>query len=1038
LSFAHGSAGNGGAISSGSITISGCSFSNCSAQSFGAAVWTEGGALTDCVFTNNTAGSVLPNIDGFGGAVYTSKTLSITRCTFSSNSVVGRGGVGGAIADAEANVVIRDSTFTGNSALGGGAILIYNGNGTTPPHLTVINSTFFQNSAAYGGAIHNVNGINSGVGNDLLEVTNSTFDQNTATLGGGTVFTTGPMTFIGNTVAESGVTNGGGVIEMAPRSAGNTDGVLRLANNVVAAGTAGVDIRVDPAFGGTVTGTNNLIQDGTGGLPNTIVAAPLLGPLQNNGGLTQTMALLPNSPAINAGNSAAGFVPFSAPGNVAAEALANSGSLPGQTTFSYRVTTVNAFGETIGSTEVSATTGSGGSNAVHLSWDAVPGAWAYRVYGRTAGSEQFLRENHAPALDPADSLNFTDTGAITPAGALPTTNTTVPPNVDQRGVSRPQGPAPDIGAFEVQDDAPTIAASQTVVTVDEGSPASNSGTFDDPQGRGTVTLTASLGTVTENDAAGTWSWSYTPSDGPAGPTTVTITATDDYGLTGTTTFLLTVKNVAPTASITGAPAPGHSPEGTAISLGSAVTDPSSADTAAGFTYAWSVTKNGVAYASGSAADFSFTPDDDGTYVVSLAATDKDGGASPVVQTTIAVDNVAPTAAITGAPASGHSPEGTAIGLGGTVTDPSSVDTAAGFTYAWSVTKDGTAYASGTAASFSFTPDDNGTYVVSLTATDKDGGAGSTSATITVDNGAPTAGVSGPAEGLVGRPQAFTLTASDPSAADAAAGFAYTLDWGDGSPVQAIPPGPGNGAGLTVGHTFAAAGTYAVSVTATDPDGGSGSAGATIVVLSADERFVRALYRDALGRPGALEELDGWVAALHGPGGSRAAVAAGIENSLEGRTRLVDSWYRTYLGRDAHGGEEQGWVGALLAGAREEDVLAGILASPEFYGHARGLPASGGADERFVRALYGLLLGRPAGDAEAAGWVAALPALGRAGVAGSFLGSAEYRTDVVASYYGGLLHRPADPVGWQYWLGSGLDLYAIRLGFESSDEFYANG
>src|SRR5262249_5533683 len=146
-----------------------------------------------------------------------------------------------------------------------------------------------------------------------------------------------------------------------------------------------------------------------------------------------------------------------------------------------------------------------------------------------------------------------------------------------------------------------------------------------------------------------------------------------------------VDNVAPTASITGAPTTGHSPEGTAINLGSSVTDPSPEDTAASFRYAWSVTKNRSADASGSAGNFSFSPDDNDTYVVTLTATDKDGAASPAAHTTILVDNVAPTASIIGTPASGHSPEGTALSLGSAVTDPSPVDTAAGFSYAWRVT-----------------------------------------------------------------------------------------------------------------------------------------------------------------------------------------------------------------------------------------------------------------------------------------------------------------------------------------------------------------
>src|SRR5204863_217550 len=97
--------------------------------------------------------------------------------------------------------------------------------------------------------------------------------------------------------------------------------------------------------------------------------------------------------------------------------------------------------------------------------------------------------------------------------------------------------------------------------------------------------------------------------------------------------------------------------------------------------------------------------------------------------TVTVTNVAPTVAITGAPATG--PEGATISLGSNVSDPSSADTTAGFSIAWSVTRDGSPFASGSAASFSFTPDDGGSYVVTLTATDKDGGQGSDSRTIAV-------------------------------------------------------------------------------------------------------------------------------------------------------------------------------------------------------------------------------------------------------------------------------------------------------------------
>src|SRR5206468_2038780 len=69
---------------------------------------------------------------------------------------------------------------------------------------------------------------------------------------------------------------------------------------------------------------------------------------------------------------------------------------------------------------------------------------------------------------------------------------------------------------------------------------------------------------------------------PATGYTVTVKVTDKDGGTDSKTFKVTVANLAPTVAINGAPA--SSAEGTPISLTSTVTDPSSTDTAAGFTY----------------------------------------------------------------------------------------------------------------------------------------------------------------------------------------------------------------------------------------------------------------------------------------------------------------------------------------------------------------------------------------------------------------------------------------------------------------------
>src|SRR5207244_26135 len=137
----------------------------------------------------------------------------------------------------------------------------------------------------------------------------------------------------------------------------------------------------------------------------------------------------------------------------------------------------------------------------------------------------------------------------------------------------------------------------------------------------------------------------------------------DNGLPSLSTaqvVLITVHNVAPTADVVGAPA--SSPEGTAISLGATATDPSPVDTAAGFSYAWSVTKDGNPYAAGSGVNFAFTVNwgdgstqtlagpsgmqvghiytASGSYVVQLTAADKDGGISAVVSQGITIEALA--------------------------------------------------------------------------------------------------------------------------------------------------------------------------------------------------------------------------------------------------------------------------------------------------------------------------------------------------------------------------------------------------------------
>jgi hypothetical protein len=214
-------------------------------------------------------------------------------------------------------------------------------------------------------------------------------------------------------------------------------------------------------------------------------------------------------------------------------------------------------------------------------------------------------------------------------------------------------------------------------------------------------------------------------------------------------------------------------------------------------------------------------------------------------------------------------------------------------------------------------------------------------------------------------------------------------------------------------------------------------------LTAQERFVQALYLDALGRMGGQSELAAWASAFTVAGISQAEaqhlIASGIEMSPEARHNLTRSWYHSYLGRSASAGEEQFWVDALLKGASEESVLSRFLGAGEFYNRAQSLITTGTADQRYIRALYQLFLFRlPAPDGEESVWLARLPVVGQAGVALGIVGSNEFRTNQFQGYYLGLLDRPADPSAYEYWPNQPLDFNAVRLALESSGEFYANG
>ena len=192
-------------------------------------------------------------------------------------------------------------------------------------------------------------------------------------------------------------------------------------------------------------------------------------------------------------------------------------------------------------------------------------------------------------------------------------------------ISYAGGPPPPNNPPFINLDNPSAAA-----TAAEGQAATLiTGTFGDPDNN-PVTLTPSVGLVQTN--GNTWTWSYTPPDGPISQT-VTITAKDSKGAFALVpvTFGLTVSNVAPTASFAAQPATTFPNNPVALTFSSPV---DVAADLASLTYSVDCGNGGVIQ---TAAPFSCTYASVGTYTALGTVADKDGG-STTYQAVITVNS----------------------------------------------------------------------------------------------------------------------------------------------------------------------------------------------------------------------------------------------------------------------------------------------------------------------------------------------------------------------------------------------------------------
>jgi hypothetical protein len=275
--------------SAGTLVLSNTSISNNTTTGNGAGVHNTG-ALTfsNCSFTGNNAGS------SFGGGLYNRGIASGSMSSFSGNSAVYGAGIYNSYKLNLTGLTISANTAT---SVGGG---IY---GTGPlALLNVMNSTISNNGTSNsGGGVYLTAG-------GVVNVLNTTIAGNTAHFNGGGIVPSGTTSIVNSTIAGNiAGGQGGGVWTFAQFGGGDYLGTIIALNT----SPVGPD-----TFGPAVSQGHNLVGKSNGGtgFVNGVngdqvgsVASPIdpkLGPLQNNGGPTSTMALLPGSPAIDAGDDA--------------------------------------------------------------------------------------------------------------------------------------------------------------------------------------------------------------------------------------------------------------------------------------------------------------------------------------------------------------------------------------------------------------------------------------------------------------------------------------------------------------------------------------------------------------------------------------------------------------------------------------------------------------------------------------------------------------------------------------------------------------
>lgn len=223
---------------------------------------TINGAGANLLTVSGNDASGVFRIDGNSDVILDSLSIVDGRTSFTQGGGIRNSSTG--------EVVVSNSMIVGNSASNGGGVW---NNG----QMILINSTVANNSTQSGSG----GGFGGGVLNrgGALQVINSTLSGNSGTRGGGLyTFSGGSVALTNVTVTDNTAQSGGGLFR---------SGSTMTVNNSIVSGNSTGNVQ------GNFSGSNNLI----GGTASNI----LLPTLANNGGPTLTHALLPTSPARDAG-----------------------------------------------------------------------------------------------------------------------------------------------------------------------------------------------------------------------------------------------------------------------------------------------------------------------------------------------------------------------------------------------------------------------------------------------------------------------------------------------------------------------------------------------------------------------------------------------------------------------------------------------------------------------------------------------------------------------------------------------------------------